>query len=197
MFSNRQAGWVSLGFGNDVQHDLINVVETGARIEDHDMKTLFGPIFTPTPCFAFSENVVMNNGSLTFTEVSNVTFTATVRGMPVTIHLKPSSYPNAVNLGSNGVLPMPILSSPDFDATTVDESTVELAGASVAIRGRNNYLASQEDANGDGLLDLVCHVEVTNLDPGAVQEGFVRLCGQTFDGRAIEGWDEITIVPQD
>ena len=117
--------------------------------------------------------------------------------LSVDIDVKPGSYPNSVNLGSNGVVPVAILSTPDFDATTVDESTVELAGAFVAIRGRNHYLASEEDVNGDGLLDLVCHISTENLDCGTFQDGFARLSGRTVDGMSIEGWDEITVVPQD
>lgn len=113
----------------------------------------------------------------------------------VEIDIKLGSYPNSVNLGSKGVIPVAILSSPCFDAATVDEITVELAGAGVAIRGKSHYLASVEDVNGDGLPDLVCHVETENLDPGEFQDGFVRITGETFDGWRIEGWDEISIVP--
>jgi hypothetical protein len=113
----------------------------------------------------------------------------------VPIDIKPGSYPNSINLGSNGVVPVAILSTVNFDASTVDETTVVLAGAFVAIRGKNRYLASVEDVNGDGLLDLVCHVETENLDPGTFQDGFAFLSAETFDGVSIEGFDEITIVP--
>ena len=195
VFSNQVT--VVLGFGNYVQHDLIDVGEPGVGIETYDLTTSFGPIFTAAPYFAQFADVEMDTGLLTFTAMSNVTFSAIVRDtLTVAIDVKPGSYPNSVNLGSNGVVPVAILSSPDFDATTVDESTVELAGASVAIRGKNHYLASQKDVNGDGSLDLVCQVNTDNLDPGTFQDGLVCLRGQTFDGRCIEGWDEIAIVPQ-
>lgn len=186
-----------VGFGNSEQGDLIDVEEQGVDIDAYDLTTSFGPIFTATPWFYQFNSVRIDTVLLTFTGMWDVTFTAIVRGITVTIDVKPGSYPNSVNLGSNGVVPLAILSSPDFDATTVDESTVELAGALVAIRGKNRYLASHEDVNGDGLLDLVCHVDTANLDPGTFQEGFARVSGQTFDGSFIEGWDEITIVPQD
>jgi hypothetical protein len=71
----------------------------------------------------------------------------------VYIDIKPGSYPNSVNLGSQGVIPVGILSSVDFDATQVDPDTVALAGAGVAIRGKGNgLLAHEEDVNGDGLI---------------------------------------------
>lgn len=113
----------------------------------------------------------------------------------VDIDIKPGSYPNSVNLGSHGVIPVAILSSADFDATQVDPTTVALAGAEVAIRGKGKALAHQEDVNGDGLLDLVVKVETESLDPGQFQGGYAELTGETFSGDLIVGSDEINIVP--
>jgi len=116
--------------------------------------------------------------------------------IPVAIDIKAGSYPNAVNLGSYGLIPVAILSSDQFDATTVDPETVELAGAGVAVRGKSNkYMAHQEDVNGDGLVDLVVQVATENLSPEWLQDGFAVLTGKTFDGVPIEGKDKITIVP--
>jgi hypothetical protein len=115
---------------------------------------------------------------------------------PIDIDIKPGSYPNTINLGSNGVVPVAILSSASFDATQVDADTVDLAGAGVAVRGKgNNTLAHEEDVNGDGLMDLVVQVETENLDPGTFQDGGAVL--QVKDGETVlyEGSDEITIVP--
>ena len=42
------------------------------------------------------------------------------RARKVTIDIKPGSDPNSINLGSAGVIPVAILSSEAFDATTVD-----------------------------------------------------------------------------
>lgn len=114
----------------------------------------------------------------------------------VDIDIKPGSYPNSINLGSNGVIPVAILSTADFDATTVLPETVSLAGSGVAVRGKGNkLLAHEEDVNGDGLTDLVVKVETENLDPGTFQDGLATLTGQTSDGVQFEGSDEIIIVP--
>jgi len=114
----------------------------------------------------------------------------------VDIDIKPGSYPNAINLGSQGLIPVAIFSSEDFDATTVDPDTVELAGADIAVRGKGNkYMAHQEDVDGDGLVDLVVQVGTANLDPDTLQDGWAVLTGETYDGQNIEGEDEITIVP--
>jgi beta-propeller repeat-containing protein len=116
--------------------------------------------------------------------------------LAVMIDVKPNAYPNVINLGSSGVIPVAILSSKDFDAAQVDPATVSLSGSGVAVRGKGSRLmASMADVNNDQLLDLVLHVETENLDPGKFQGGMAVLVGETFDHRAIQGMDEITIVP--
>jgi hypothetical protein len=112
----------------------------------------------------------------------------------VQIDIKPGNEDNIINLGSNGVIPVAILSSADFDATTVDPTTIELSGAEVAVRGKGT-LTIEKDVNGDGLIDLEVKVETENLDPGIEQDGSATLTGETYDGVEITGSDDITIVP--
>ena len=108
----------------------------------------------------------------------------------VAIDIKPGSDTNPVNLKSKGTTPVAILASEEFDPQTVDVSTVCLADAPVAQRG-NRYMASMEDVNGDGLADLVVHV-ITNLI--TCDGSQAALTGLTFDGKAMEGEDSITLV---
>ncbi|UCG46353.1 MAG: hypothetical protein JSU94_12690 [Phycisphaerales bacterium] len=124
----------------------------------------------------------------------------TIEIAPVSIDIKPGSYPNTVNLGSFGVVPVAILSTAEFDATVLPPENVYLAGAGVAVRGKGNKcLATEEDVNGDGLIDLVVKVETENLDPGEFQDGWAVLrIYETSDQTSpvlYEGSDEITIVP--
>jgi hypothetical protein len=112
----------------------------------------------------------------------------------VMIDIKPGSYPNSINLGSNGSVPVAIFSTPTFDARTVIPDKVTLAGASVKFRGNGTPMFSVQDVNGDGLPDLVVHVstealQLTASDAEAVLEG------QTTDGRRIRGTDTIRVVP--
>jgi hypothetical protein len=112
----------------------------------------------------------------------------------VLVDIKPGETPNSIHLGSNGVVPVAILSTPDFDAGTVDPATVTLAGAAVRLRGRGTPMASLEDVNGDGLRDLVLHIstdalQLTSSDVQAVLEGM------TFSGMFIRGTDSVRIVP--
>lgn len=46
-----------------------------------------------------------------------------------------------------------------------------------------------------GLTDLVVQIDTENLDPGSIQDEPVLLTGETYGGQAIEGSDEIIIMP--
>lgn len=119
--------------------------------------------------------------------------------MVMAIDIKPGSYPNAINLISQGLTPVAILSEIGFDARTVNPATVSLSGALVAMRGKDKYMSHEEDVNKDGLVDLVVQVVTCDIDPGKLQQDgdviYAVLTGSTVDGTAIEGEDEITIVP--
>ncbi|MBA7481861.1 Tol-Pal system protein TolB [subsurface metagenome] len=113
----------------------------------------------------------------------------------VTIDIKPGSYPNAINPGSNGVIPVAILTTDDFDAADVDPGTVMLAGAEVAVRGKaDKLMARLEDVDEDGDLDLLVQVE-TQSDGTLWATGSVTLTAKTYDGQDIEGEDDVIIVP--
>jgi len=112
----------------------------------------------------------------------------------VPIDIKPGSDPNCFNNDGHGVIPIAILSTPDFDATQVDPSTVTLDGLGVAVRGKGDkLLASIEDVSGDGLPDLVVKIE----DFDDVWESGTTLAyvtGQLFDGTWIFGSDYVCIT---
>lgn len=111
----------------------------------------------------------------------------------VMIDIKPGSDPNSINQDSNGVIPVAILTTEDFDAATVDPFTVVLSGASVRVKGKSGNAGSLEDVDGDGDLDLVVQVvnEMT-LEEGATMATFTA---RTYDGVLVTGSDEIRIVP--
>ena len=114
----------------------------------------------------------------------------------VTIDIKPGSDPNSINLGSNGVVPVAILGSAIFDASTVDPFTVKLADATVKIKGNSGNAGSLEDVNDDGYLDLVVQVYTSQIvvQPGEVE---LLLTAYTYDDLPIIGRDWIRIVPQE
>lgn len=116
-----------------------------------------------------------------------------VEKQQVDIDIKPGSYPNCFNSDSHGVIPVAILGSADFDASTVDPFTVSLNGAGVRVKGKSGNAGSLEDVNGDGFQDLVVQI----IDDGGYTSGdtIATLQGLTYDGQPIVGTDSICIRP--
>ena len=114
--------------------------------------------------------------------------------MRVGIDIKPGSFPNTINVGSKGTVPVAILSTATFDARTVNPLTVTLASAPVKLKGKGTPMASFQDVNGDGRLDLVVHVETEALEINQT-DTIAVLEGQTFGGAAIRGTDSVRVVP--
>ena len=113
---------------------------------------------------------------------------------PVTIDIKPGESPNSVNLGSNGSVPVAILSTVSFDATTIDPATVTLETASVALRGNGSPRATIQDVNEDGMTDLIVHVVTSSLQLTADATD-AELRGRTFAGEPVRGTDSVRVVP--
>ncbi|MBC8231525.1 LamG domain-containing protein, partial [bacterium] len=74
--------------------------------------------------------------------------------LSVEIDIKPGSYPNSINLKNKGVIPVAILTTEDFDATSVDGTTVTFGrDGAKPIHGGGHL----EDVNDDDKLDWVGH----------------------------------------
>lgn len=133
-------------------------------------------------------------GIIDFTEMINIgfeenwCFSATINQLifELDIDLKPGSNPNCVNLEhGGGRTAVAIYSSADFDATMVDPVTVLFDGAS-PLRW------AVEDANSDGLLDLVFHFkkrELASWDNAPENCREVVLTAELFDGTPVIGSD--------
>lgn len=112
--------------------------------------------------------------------------------IPVAIDIRPGGSPNNINPGSNGVVPVAILSTPAFNAASqVDRSTLRFGRTG----DEQSLLRTKiEDVNKDGLPDVVGFFD-TNL--AAFQHGDTAgvLKGLTNNGQPIMGTDSIRIVP--
>jgi hypothetical protein len=103
----------------------------------------------------------------------------------------PGSAANPINIMSRGVIPVAILTTDVFDATSVDPSSVRF-GPSGAEDTHN--LSHIEDVNSDGRPDLLLHfaIERSGIAAGDAQ---ACLTGQTTSGLKITGCDSISTVP--
>lgn len=123
------------------------------------------------------------------TDVDYMTLTVTSNcAIVVDIDIKPGSDPNSINPNSKGVIPVAILTTPDFDATTVDAETVRF-GPDEA--GAVHW--ALEDVDGDGDTDMVLHFKTqeTGFAPGHTS---ATLTGFTNTGQPIVGTDSIKTV---
>jgi hypothetical protein len=108
----------------------------------------------------------------------------------VSIDIRPREFPNNINPRSNAPIPVAILTTASFDATSVSASTVhfgatgtEAAPVQVAVK----------DINSDGRLDLLLYFNTQDTD---IQSGdtSASLTGNTVNGQDIEGTDAIQTV---
>jgi hypothetical protein len=125
------------------------------------------------------------------------------------IDIKPGDNANRIRTSSNEVIAVAVLTTPSFDAATVDSSTVCFGddpppGGTTAYTQppgtdadcneahRGGHL---EDADGDGDLDKVLHFETrqTGIDPGDTE---ARLTGRTTGGMSFQGSDAIRTTPK-
>ena len=151
-------------------------------------------------------NINSNNVSVIDTSTNTVVATVPVGSAPrgygqfigplpscpltITIDIKPGSFPNSINPNSQGVIPVAILTTSAFDATTVDPNTVLFGATGTEAAPVQSAL---EDVDGDGDTDLVLHF---NTQETGIQCGdtTASLTGQTLGGQAIKGSDSIKTV---
>jgi len=117
-------------------------------------------------------------------------FLATPAVIEVTIDIKPGETPNSINLKSQGEIPVAILTTATFDATTVDPSTVRFGADGTEAAAAQSAL---DDINGDGLTDIILqfNTQGTGIACGDIS---ASLTGETESGQAIQGSDSIQTV---
>jgi hypothetical protein len=122
-----------------------------------------------------------------------------------------AAQPAKINPKSKGTTPVAIFGTASFDAGTVDPNTVTLNGAPVKTKPNGEPMASLEDVDGDGIRDLLVHVDTQDLVAGATGSSAgsgigtmsaasasssmeVVLEGKTFDGTPIQGTFSLQVV---
>ncbi len=133
-------------------------------------------------------------------EIDNVeyTFVLTKKDVILTvgIDIKPGEFPNPINPNARGKIPVAILSTATFDATTVDRASVRFGKTGTeASEVKSEAEPDDVDQDGDGDVDLLLHFQT--------QETGI-LCGNTAamikgrtsgaEGIEIEGSDSIKTV---
>ena len=135
--------------------------------------------------------------ALTVALAISVAAPVSAQAMGIYIDIKPGSDPNALNVKSKGVLPVAILTTDTFDASTVDPETMELCYTDGCV---NPLRWALEDVDGDGDIDMVLKFKtqeivaqnLSTLDPGDVAT--LELEGEDTDEHPIRGFDNVIIT---
>ncbi len=185
--------------------------EIGTRLRPRP-STIVTPTSAPSPPLAYVTNQF--GGTVSVIATATNTVVATVVGLgnfpvdmaitplvsfiEVDIDIKPGSDPNSINCNNEKEsIAVAILTTDDFDATTVEHTTVTFEGAGETHVDKKTGVARrhEEDVDGDGDTDLVFHFRLgeTDLTCDSV-EGTLE--GETFDGQAIRGTDAVRMIDE-
>jgi hypothetical protein len=142
------------------------------------------------------DQAVADNSFFYYTWADNRLGTPDVRFVKIpaavllALDIKPGSFPNSINPRSKGVIPVAILSSTTFDATTIVPSTVEFGPNGAKESHGKGHI---EDVNGDLMDDLVLHFKTqeTGIQCGDM---VAAITGQTSGGVPIQADDSIRTV---
>lgn len=113
--------------------------------------------------------------------------------LPVSIDVLPGGTPNVVSLAKQGLVPVAILTTPDFDAASVDVSSVCFGDAEEPSQrdcSEAHVTGHLVDVNRDRVRDLLLHYEtpLTGIDAGDTRACVI---GRTTLGVGIYGCDDI------
>ncbi|KJK48078.1 hypothetical protein UK23_17995 [Lentzea aerocolonigenes] len=107
--------------------------------------------------------------------------------------VKPRSFPSSINVKKEGLIPVAILSTAEFNAVTQVDRTSLTFGATGLEQSFVRCGSPGEDVNDDGRADLVCQFDTTKtgLTCGMTT---ATLVGRTVDGRRFEGQDDVKLT---
>jgi parallel beta-helix repeat protein len=118
--------------------------------------------------------------------------------LQASIDIKPSDFPNVINLKSKGVIPVVVLGSDSFDVKAIDPATIKFGPtgneAPVNMLPKGKFQYSLEDVNKDGYMDIVFHFD-TQATGFIVGDTAGIITGKLYSGTSIEGSDSVSIIP--
>ena len=121
-----------------------------------------------------------------------------MKPFPVSIDIKQGGNPNSINLNSKGVIPVAILTTPEFDASLVVADSIRFGPwEAPAVHYQ------LEDVDKDGDLDLILHFKTseTGIETDAIE---ANITGYSYDPLnrllpptviSIKGTDSVRIIP--
>lgn len=130
------------------------------------------------------------NRELSLSEIQAIFLSGSAGKCNVEIDIKPASFPNSINPRNRGRIPVAILTTDTFNASTVDPTTVLFGRIGTEAAAMQSAV---EDIDGDGDNDLNLHFNTQ--DTGTVcGDASAFLTGQTLGGQALRGSDSVNMV---
>ncbi len=121
--------------------------------------------------------------------------------IPVTIDIKPGSYPNAINLSAPGLIPVAVLTTATFDASQFTPEMALLADANTDMTAGCTGAAAVrwvvQDVNGDGKADLLFFFPTQGLNLTPASTAASLMAHGSYVGTTIHilGTDSVKVVP--
>jgi hypothetical protein len=152
------------------------------------------------------DDVSIFNKVLSAEEIQEI-FESMSEPYPVAMDIKPDSFPNPVNVKSQGVLPVAVLGSADLDVSEIVATSIRLNSIGAVRDSYEDVATNVADANDcsvytsgpDGYIDLFLKFKTQDIvqSLGEVEKGDVltlELTGVLVDETPIAGQDCIVIV---
>lgn len=114
---------------------------------------------------------------------------AASQALQVPIDVKPGDTPTTLERERGGHLPVAILSTAQFDALTVDPTTVRVGPTGTEAEPARTM---RSDVNGDERVDLQLLVRMEDLQVTCATK-VIKVTGKTMTGTDIEGSEVVTV----
>jgi len=111
------------------------------------------------------------------------------QALRVTIDIKPGDDPTTIETDRGGLLPVAILTTAQFDATTVDPGTVHIGPTGTEA---DVFRSMKDDVNRDGKPDLMILIRLQDMR-AKCGDTVIKLTGKTRSGVDIEGSEAVTM----
>ena len=127
-------------------------------------------------------------GTLLIVAVVWLTPLAGQQPLKVTIDVKPGDERVTIEPEREGMVPILIVTTPQFDAAKIDPDTIRIgpAGTEASI-----FRSMLEDVDKDGDVDRMVLVRVRDMQIKCGSK-LIKVTGKTADGRSFEGSDAVT-----
>ena len=168
---------------------LVNLMTPGSAISLFRIDPGTGNL-VPTPSVVLGQNVVgtVNADGLSATFMGIAQLSVVVAYVPsIQIDITPGKTPNTINPGKGGAISVAIVSTPQFDAATVNPTSVRFGRTGTEATASKYTLV---DVDSDGDVDLLLHFQV-NQTGILCGDTSTTLTAVTKTGQALRGVDLI------